>query len=114
MRLLKICAVLVLAAFTAVPAIAQDYTAFVGTWTGTLGPGEGLRIEVDPDIATGGEARYWYGGKGGAMEVELQGDKILLKGSKASVLIGPVAGDEMPYLWKSNSGKTAKTTLSRQ
>jgi hypothetical protein len=90
---------LALSAASMSAVMAQDSTAFAGTWTGRTITGQTVQIEIPAGVTQGQPVVYILNGQQQEAQVAVAtGDRIRLNNSGQSyILLGPVKANSMRY-----------------
>ena len=95
-------------------AMAQDASGFAGTWTGRLASGTPVQLDIPAGVAQGQPVTYFYNNQQqGPQAVTMMGNQMRLTAGGTSIVLGPVKGKSMPYLW-SNGQNQAQATLTKR
>ena len=106
---------LVLSAASMSAVMAQDSTAFVGTWTGRTITGQAVQIEIPEGVAQGQPVAHILNGRQQEPQIAVAtGDRIRLNNSGQSyILLGPVKDNSMRYT-RTNGQSQAIATLTKR
>ena len=106
---------LALSAASMSAVMAQDSTAFAGTWTGRTITGQTVQIEIPAGVTQGQPVVYILNGQQQEAQVAVAtGDRIRLNNSGQSyILLGPVKDNSMRYT-RTNGQSQAIATLTKR
>jgi hypothetical protein len=95
--------------------MAQDSTAFVGTWTGRTITGQTVQIEIPDGVTQGQPIVHILNGQRQEPQIAVvMEDRIRLSNSGQSyILLGPVKGNSMRYT-RTNGQSQAIATLTKR
>ncbi len=94
--------------------MAQDARAFAGTWTGRPASGTAVQLDVPAGAAQGQPVACFYNNQQqGPHAVTTMGNQMRLTAGRTSIVLGPVNGKSMPYLWSSGQNQ-AQATLTKR